>query len=319
MVGACALARITVAVRRAAPDLPMPDLDALAQRVDALSAPWDEFVRDALIAAHGEEAGLALHERIAGAVPFEYAVTVPPERALADLERIDRLAGGPEGLEVVLAPDGEGGWRMKLFRAGPPVMLADTMPLFEHLGLRAVDERPFEFRMGSGVVHLYDIGVEPPAGATLDDETRINVEAVFAGLFAGAIEGDGFNRLVVAAGLTGRQVEILRSYGRYLRQIRFPFSQQFLEDVLTRHPRIAALLIRLFEARFDPARSASARAAEADAAHAELLELLDGVPALDDDRVGRMFLSLVLATLRTNAYRPAGDAVGGGHLAVISL
>jgi glutamate dehydrogenase len=319
MVGAGALARITVAVRRRAPDLPMPDLDALAERVDALSAPWDEFVRDALVAAHGEQAGLALHDRIRVAVPFDYAVTVPPEQAIADLERIDRLAGAPDGLEVVLAQDAAGRSRMKLFRAGPPVMLADTMPLLEHLGLRAVDERPFEFRLESGTVRLYDIGVEPPAGATLDDATRAQVESTFAGLFAGTIEGDGFNRLVVAAGLTGRQVEILRSYGRYLRQIRFPFSQQLLEDVLTRHPRMAALLVRLFESRFDPARSEPVRAADAEAAHAELLELLDGVPALDDDRVGRMFLALVLATSRTNAYRPAGDAVGGGHRPVLAF
>jgi glutamate dehydrogenase len=318
-VGAGALARITVAVRRAAPDLPMPDLDAIADRVDALSAPWDEFVRDAFIAGHGEEAGLALHDRITGAVPFDYAVTVPPERAIADLERIDRLAGGPDGLEVELADDGHGGWRMKLFRAGPPVMLADTMPLFEHLGLRAVDERPFEFRAPGGVVHLYDIGVQLPAGAVIDDAARANVEAVFAGLFTGAVEGDGFNRLVVAAGLDGRQVEILRSYGRYLRQIRFPFSQQFLEDVLTRHPRIAALLVRLFEARFDPFRPDEARSGEADAARSELLELLDGVPALDDDRVGRMFLALVDATLRTNAYRPVGDVVGAGHRPVLAF
>lgn len=319
MVGTGALARITVAVRRRAPHEPMPDLDALAERVDALSAPWDEFVRDALVAAHGEEAGLALHDRITAAVPFDYAVTVPPERAIADLERIDRLAGGPDGLEVELVTATDGGWRMKLFRAGPPVMLADTMPLFEHLGLRAVDERPFEFAAPAGVVHLYDIGVQMPGGATLDDATRADVEAVFTGLFAGAIEGDGFNRLVVLAGLDGRQVEILRSYGRYLRQIRFPFSQQFLEDVLTRYPRLAQLLMQLFEARFDPSRDASARDAEASAIRDEVLALLDQVPALDDDRVGRMYLALIDATSRTNAYRPAGDAVGGGPRPVLAF
>jgi glutamate dehydrogenase len=319
-VGAGALARITVAVRRTAPDLALPDLDALAEEVDALSAPWDEFVRSALVADLGEQAGLALHDRIGGAVPFDYAVTVPPEQAIADLERIDRLAGGPDGLDVVLVPGAEGGpWRMKLFRAGPPVMLADTMPLFDHLGLRAVDERPFEFRLPTGVVHLYDIGVEMPAGVSIDDARRADIESVFAALFAGTIEGDGFNRLVAAAGLDGRQVEVLRSYGRYLRQIRFPFSQQFLEDVLYRHPQIAAGLVALFEARFDPARPASSRDGAVAAIRAELLTVLDGVPSLDDDRVGRMFLALIDATLRTNAYRPAGDVDGAGHRSVLAF
>ncbi len=317
MVGAGALARITVTVRREAPDLPMPDLDALAAEVDALTAPWGEFVREELVGALGEVPGLALHDRIAPGVPFDYAVAVPPERAIDDLQRVDRLAGIVDGLDVALSQRADGVWRMKLFRSGPPVMLADTMPLFEHLGLRATDEHPYEFALPAGTVRLYDIGVVLPTGAELDDGSRANVEAVFAGLFRGTTEGDGFNRLVVAAGLSGRQVEVLRSYGRYLRQIRFPFSQPFLEGVLTRYPRVARLLVDLFEARFDPARPAGDRERGAEAARAELLGLLDEIPSLDDDRVGRMFLALIDATSRTNAYRPVADDPAAGPRPVL--
>ena len=45
----------------------------------------------------------------------------------------------------------------------------------------------------------------------------------------GRIEVDGFNRLVLAAGIDTRRVEIVRAYARYLRQIAFPFSQQYVE------------------------------------------------------------------------------------------
>ena len=53
-------------------------------------------------------------------------------------------------------------------------------------------------------------------------------------------------------GLTARQVEVLRAYVRYLRQIGFPFGQQYIEATLCRHAAISAQLVALFESRFDP-------------------------------------------------------------------
>ena len=48
----------------------------------------------------------------------------------------------------------------------------------------------------------------------------------------GDVEADGFNRLVLAAGLTARDVAVVRAYGKYLRQIGFAFSQQYIEATL---------------------------------------------------------------------------------------
>ena len=60
------------------------------------------------------------------------------------------------------------------------------------------------------------------------------------------------------AGLTWRQIVLLRAYARYLRQVGARFSQDYLQRVLRSNPAIARLLVRLFESRFDPARQAVA-------------------------------------------------------------
>ena len=127
-------------------------------------------------------------------------------------------------------------------------------------------------------------------------------EDTFAKVWRGAVENDGFNRLVLAAKLSAREVAILRAYARYLRQVGIPFSQTYMEDTLVAHAKIARKLVELFGALLGPASrgDASARAA---ATETEIGALLDAVAVLDEDRILRRFLNLVRCTLRTNAYQ----------------
>jgi hypothetical protein len=82
---------------------------------------------------------------------------------------------------------------------------------------------------------------------TADDpatpEASAAVQAAFVAEFTNTVEVDGLNRLVLLAGLDAREVEVLRAYSRYLRQIGFPFSQQYIEATLARHAAIGAQLV----------------------------------------------------------------------------
>ncbi|HYH19584.1 MAG TPA: NAD-glutamate dehydrogenase domain-containing protein, partial [Azospirillum sp.] len=124
----------------------------------------------------------------------------------------------------------------------------------------------------------------------------------FAAVWSGAMEDDGFNRLVLRAGLTARQVTVLRAYAKYLKQARVAYAQDTLEATLAAHPDTARRVVRLFEARFDPARPGDEAAILA-----EIEGALEAVSNLDEDRILRRFVNLVRATLRTNAYRTDAD------------
>ena len=124
----------------------------------------------------------------------------------------------------------------------------------------------------------------------------------------GRIEADGLNRLVLAAGLNSRQVAVLRLYNRYLRQAGFPFSPTYIEQAIVRHPQIARLLTYLFDTRFDPSLGEmSEREVLIGEISENLQEHLDAVPSLDDDRICRAFLTLIGATVRTNAFRASDE------------
>ncbi len=102
---------------------------------------------------------------------------------------------------------------------------------------------------------IYDFGLRrQPAGRPAGPAAKILFEDAITALWQGQVEDDGFNALVLDAGLSWRQVVVLRAYARYLRQARSAFSQEYTERVLRSNPAVARLLVLLFESRFDPAR-----------------------------------------------------------------
>src|SRR5205807_2880417 len=126
--------------------------------------------------------------------------------------------------------------------------------------LRIIAEEPCRIDSEDGRavwIHEFTIGA---AGvpAALPATVRRRFEEALALVWTGAVENDGFNRLVLAAGLSARQASILRLYCKVLRQAGSNFSQSYMEETLARHAPVARRLVQLFERRFDPDRAASA-------------------------------------------------------------
>lgn len=304
-LGTSSLARITFTVRR--PDA-WPDLGELSADVDTLTTAWIDRVAE--IAAHrlGADRAAQLLERIGDAAPDSYRGSVDPNTAVGDFERLCVLleSHATTATALVREVDADHGvWRMRVYRQGAPLTLSDLLPLLGHLGLTALDERPHRFVIGGTECFVYDIGISVPTGVTVDQRRHDEIVSTFEGLLDGSIEADGFNRLVVLAGLTARQADVLRCYAKYAHQIGFTFSQAYLETTLAGRPELAAELVALFEGRFDPDLMEGDRVAAVAHAEARVLELLDALPSLDEDRIGRMFLALIRATVRTSAFQGA--------------
>ncbi|HEU4840278.1 MAG TPA: NAD-glutamate dehydrogenase domain-containing protein, partial [Ilumatobacteraceae bacterium] len=308
-VGASSLARIAVSVRRGEATRPV-DLSALERAVDELSTAWSDGLRAALVADVGEERARALFDAVGAHAPPAYVAAVSPDRAISDVRRIAELVASGDELTTALghdvdAPPGE--WRFRVYRRGAPAALSELLPLLDHLGLQALDERPYTFRLDADRVYVYDIGVRVGTDVDLDEPRRTALQDAFTALLGGSVESDGYNRLVLLAGLSAREAALVRAYGKYLRQIGFAFSQAYVEAALAGHPRLVGDLVALFHTRFDPARHGGTRNPEREAAAEALVATitaeLDAIPSLDDDRICRAFLTLVNATVRTNYYR----------------
>src|SRR3954451_5838038 len=270
---------------------------------------WLEAVRVSL----GQRADLMT--RFEPVMPAGYDELNDPTIAALDFVNIDALDVSGAEISTDLLQRADGTSRFRIYRRGASIPLADLLPLLEHLGLRALDERAFGFGFDGATMWLHDVGVALPPGAQLTEAVRAEVQQTFLAEFSGDIEVDGLNRLVLLGGLTSRQIDILRAYSRYLRQTGFPFSQQYIESTMVRHASISRSLAGLFAARLDPSAVGDIVDTETPL-RTEIAEALDAVPSLDDDRTLRALLALIDATVRTNAFRP-GD--GGLHRPVLAF
>ena len=90
----------------------------------------------------------------------------------------------------------------------------------------------------------------------------------------GGAENDGYNALTLHGGLGWRDVALIRTLSRFLRQIRVPYSQDYMWATLVKHSAIAADVVELFHARFDPRAERPARDGKQNAIAARIEEAL---------------------------------------------
>jgi glutamate dehydrogenase len=315
-----ALARLHVLVRT--PAQPRAGLQAveLERRIAAAVRTWQDRLRDTLTEAHGEAEAIRLDRLWGQAFPASYQEDTPFAAAVDDIACLEALVAEPSGLRMALYRPPEQPLhkvQFKLFRRERPIPISDVLPTIENLGLKLISERPYEIETPGCRCWIQDFEVEHPRGIAIDLPTDgPRFKATFANVWLGNADNDGFNRLVLAADLTWREVTVLRTYARWFVQLGLPLSQSYMEEALASNAATAGRLLKLFLARFDPACSARERRRAESAQRRALERLLAGVTRIDDDRILRAFLAAIDATLRTNYFQGGADGAPKPYLAL---
>ena len=301
------LARIHVTVRTDPANPPGElDVEAIQHELAEATRLWEDDFRLVLGAKLGDEQSRHLYDRYATALPQTYKDEHTPYEASKDLAKLELLdEPGQLAMHLYRRRKNDDDLRFKVFRLGEPMMLSALLPVLHSLGVRVADERPYEIRRADDTIYLYDFGLRPPADALDMSHVRSKVENAFSAAWRGESEVDGLNQLVLRAGLTWRQIVILRGYVKYLRQAGTVFSQEYIQDTIVAYPGIATLLVALFETRFDPRIQLSDADRTEHARHLTdaITAQLDEVASLEADRILRNLLTLIEATLRTSFFQ----------------
>ncbi|GGU72527.1 NAD-glutamate dehydrogenase [Streptomyces filipinensis] len=299
------------------PELSDADKDRIEARLVEAARSWADAFAEALTAECGEERAAEVLRRYNNAFPEGYKADHTPRAAVADLVHLEQLSEDKTFSLSLYEPVGAGPEerRFKIYQKGGTVSLSKVLPVLSRLGVEVTDERPYELRcVDRTTAWIYDFGLRIPraagGGEYLGDDARERFQEAFAATWTGKAENDGFNALVLSAGLTWRQAMVLRAYAKYLRQAGSTFSQDYMEDTLRNNVHTTRLLVSLFEARMSPDRQ-KAGLEITDALLEELDAALDQVASLDEDRILRSFLTVIKATLRTNFFQEA--AAGTPH------
>lgn len=322
-VGDSSLARLHFVVRTA-PGRPIPevDLDGLTEEVLESTQSWGERLGAVSREEDGENASARVMSLYARAFPEAYKEDFSARQGVADLRRIEALADDDDTKLTLYREPGADPRerRFKLFRRSR-LILTDILPVFTGLGVDVTDERPYTMRRADGaVVHIYDFGLRAANegfwGTEQDAaQVRERFQDAYLAVVDGRAQSDGLGALVLRSGLNWRQVAMLRSITKYLQQIDFGRSQRFVEQTLTTNVDLTRALVALFEARFDPTYAEDHTAGQ-EVIVERIEQGLADVSSLDEEKVLRTVMEVVLATSRTNAFARKAD---GAHRDVLSL
>jgi glutamate dehydrogenase len=286
----------------------MPDADALDAQLGTMLRGWLPAVEAALTDLGEGARAAVLADRFAEGFPAAYRNGAGPAEAALDIRALHVLSGpGTRSVRFYANPeDGDTRLRVKIC-SHEALALAEAVPALENFGFRALEELSTPVGPGGSLGHIQRFVIERqdggPASPVLE-RAGIVAEALDA-VLEGRAENDRFAELIVTTGLSPRDIVLLRAMFRYLRQTGLSYGLSTVADALRREAGIAEQLTRLFSALHDPELAGEQGAV--DGINRAIDRALEGVTALDDDRILRLYRAVIMATLRTNAFTPAAQ------------
>lgn len=279
------------------------DIDRIEALLVEESRTWTDDLKFALMERYHEVQSAYLYRRYRKAFDRGYQDRQKGPAVLEDLIEIEEVyENDPFRVRIYSAQDKSStALKLKIYNRSIPLPLSDVLPILENLDLKVVSEVPYTVSpLGEEEsVWIHDFTLESRGSCLIDVEKACKkFEDTLIKVRNRDIENDGFNRLVLRANLNWWQCILFRAYAKYLRLIGTPFSKAYISNTLVKNPTVVALLAKLFEERFHPSKAHGCE---------ELIEEikshLDGISNADEDRILRLYLTVITATIRTNAYQ----------------
>lgn len=281
------------------------NVEELEGKIAVLTRSWREHLEYAFAPRLGWKAAREISNEYFRLFPKQYRATSQAEEVVRDIEILQQIDGDHPLRVSIEAAETSGNYVLKLFKRGAEMTLSQIVPFLENVGFEVVDESLTNLRSNDST-NIYAFRVRTRSGAALDlsQGREVLLDGISAVLM-GQAENDALNSLLVAPGLSVRQISILRALTRYVWQIRLFASKQYVFDALALYPESTAKLFELFALRFDPARFSSpeARRAEFSKLRESFIASLKNVRVLVHDRVLRAVLNIIESIVRTNFYQ----------------
>ena len=315
------LARVHIIVRTSTGDRPHISIRRIEEEIADAVVTWRDRLRVELADRFGQDEGNSLYREFSDSFAPAYEGDVPPAIACLDAKRLDGLVKGEHENFLFLYQPHDGApnqLNFRTFRKNEPLLLSHVMPILEDMGTEVYSERPYRIELKNGdKFWIQDFELRFPDTDELDmDSAAGRFQDSFRQVLDGRVENDGFNRLVLTAGLDWRQTVLLRCYAKYLLQLGIPFSQNYMEDVLVLNASLARTLVEQFEWQFRPGVPRQERDDNVKSCVAGVERAVARAQSLDEDRILSAFAGAVGATLRTNYFQLGPNGEPKGYLSI---
>lgn len=301
------LARIHFVVRGENLNFTEIDIDQIEKDVQLVARHWKDDFRDMLNEHMGEEKGSIIYSSFRSAFSPSYCDFYTPRQAVSDINFIEFLNDDTVTLNFFQPIGNLSEFRLKIFQKDKSLILSDVIPILESFGLKILRDRLFEIHSQESDIWLNDFLMTlKDQNISQEPEVFSNFIDAFKLIWANNAACDRFNELILTSPLNIHHIIIIRALAKYLRQIKFNFSQPYIEATCCEHPKLVTSLIKYFETKFKPTVSSEKRQKSLLALEDQILNSLDLITNLDQDKILRRYFELMKAITRTNFFQKEG-------------
>ncbi len=288
------------------------DAQRIEKDIQAVALSWQDDLMSALVDGVGEEKGNQYFQSYRNAFGASYRETFTSRTAVVDIQHVSTIKNDHDIAMSLYRNVADSGnfFKFKLYKPNDLLPLSDVIPILENMGLRVIGENPYGLTRTDGKQFwIHDFTLVYTFGDNIDlHASKEQFQDAFRAIWFGKAENDSFNRLLLGAKIDWRDVALLRAYARYMKQIRFGFSESFIADSLCKYSDLTSFVVRYFQTRFDlDNKDAEAQAKKLKKMDAQFSEILDQVESINEDRIFRRYHEIIGATLRTNFFQKNGE------------
>ncbi len=298
--------RIHVHVRTLAGQVNKVDNQALEAELSAVMQSWgddyQQLLRDKADKSHTDK----LVQQFLPFIPAAYQERFDACTAIEDTQRLASLADDNPMIWHVYqsSSDASKQLHLKLYGSAQPVILSKVLPILENFGVSVISAQTYTFDMPKQALWMQEYELTLAHVDKVDMQVvRHQFEDSLKRIWAGLVESDPFNELVLTTELGTDDVVVLRALSSYMRQAKAPFSSGYIQQTVVKNSDISVALSTLFDARMNPQYSDETRANKTAQIQAQITTALTAVDSLDEERILRWYLDLINAMLRTNFYQ----------------
>ena len=299
------LARVQFIVHGEALKSAQVDQDSLEQDMRDAMLSWHDHLQTELLQTLDAYQGRKAWLQYAHAFPMAYQEHYDPSIAVKDLQRLQQLDDANPIETYLYQPTSHQQLHFKVFGQGQAKALSDLVPILEHMGVSIINAFPYVISPSNNTkAWIIDFVIQLEATSEVDLAVMtLNFQDAFSQAYRGRIASDRFNSLILTAGLTWREAELIRGVCAYLRQTQAHFSKAYMALTLNKHPNIARLLMELFVARFDPSLIPDNRQEQQATISQQLTQAVDAVSNLNEDSLIKLLHAFIRACLRCNYFQ----------------
>ncbi len=260
---------------------------------------WDDlFLMKVTEMLGTDEVKVVRYKNYVKVLPEEYKKVTVVDDAIDDIRCLEEVVV-KEGLRVKVREN-----LVKIF-TNTSLNLSDVVSVLENFYLKVLEEKAFKVSMDGRDIFIYYYYINTKNDSSIKVHQYPVLSEAIEKVLMREMESDPLNGLVVVGNLNWREIDLLRTYRNYLRQIKPQITYATTYNAFLNYAPIVKLLVNLFSIKFNPSfkDTFEERLKLFESKKAEYLNLLNTLPTLTEEKVFRTYLNLVEATTRTNFYK----------------